>query len=162
MTGIPNLENGRVITYLVIVFRYSHDKTFKEMGSLALLFITTALIIFPSIHSLSISSSDVDPDSGKTYRLHHFKERKPFLSFRSRRQDPSFPHLLSMGYDMRPFHGDSQHVEKKDRKDSAEKNRWLLYSNYVGNGMYQKRGELQSPDFNTLRQYFRNRVWENL
>ena len=132
------------------------------MGSLALLFITIALIILPSIHSLSLSSNEVDPESGKTYRLHHFKERKPFLSFRSRRQDPSFPHLLSMGYDMRPFHGDSQDVEKKEHKDSAENNRWLLYSNYLGNGMYQKRGELQSPDFNTLRQYFRNQVWKNL
>ena len=141
------------------------------MGSLALLFITIALIIFPSIHSLTISpnerdlekvSNEVDRDSGKTYRLHHFKERKPFLSFRSRRQDPSFPHLLSMGYNMRPFHGDSQDVEKRERKNSADNNRWLLYSNYVGNGMYQKRGELQSPDFNTFRQYFRNRLWKNL
>ena len=141
------------------------------MGSLALLFITIALIIFPSIHSLSISSNERhlekvsnegDPDSGNTYRLHHFKERKPFLSFRSRRQDPSFPHLLSMGYNMRPFHGESQDVEKKEHKNSPENNRWLLWTNYVGNGMYQKRGDLQLPDFNTLRQYFRNRLWKNL
>ena len=113
----PNLENCRVITYLVIVFRYWFEKKFKEMGSLALLFITIALIILPSIHSLSLSSNEVDPESGKTYRLHHFKERKPFLSFRSRRQDPSFPHLLSMGYNMRPFHGESQDVEKRKPKD---------------------------------------------
>merc|ERR1719436_1840989 len=63
------------------------------------------------------SDNDGNPYQRKTFGLRHFKNRKPFLSFRDRRSNED----------------EEKRDEKRKETNLDNYNRWLLYTQYYNN-----------------------------
>ena len=100
---------------------------------------------FKNRHGSSNTVNSYERNNGGSLR--HFKQRKPFLSFRDRRGDD----LMSPEGDLLSVNSE----EKRDESPMDANNRWMFYTNYLNN---QKR----SNEDETYRQFFKNMLWNNL
>ena len=97
-------------------------------------------------------TEDDNPYPRKTFGLRHFKNRKPLLSFGSKR------------YDDTAWIGSLRNYGKKDdtKKYPEDYNRWSYYSQYYSNP-YQKRQTPLSPEEKEkYLHYFQNSLLSNL
>ena len=100
---------------------------------------------FKNRHGSSNNENSYERNYGGSLR--HFKQRKPFLSFRDRRGDD----LMSPEGDLLAVNSE----EKRDESPVDANNRWMFYTNYLLN---HKRSE----EDDNYRQYFKNLLWNNL
>ena len=105
-------------------------------------------------NELETLTDDDDPYPRKTFGLRHFKNRKPLLTFGSKRYDDTawIGSLRNWG----------KREDKKKDKTVEDYNRWLYYA-LMRQKIYQKRQTPLSPEeAEKYRHYFHNSLLSNI
>jgi hypothetical protein len=99
-------------------------------------------------------TDDDNPYPRKAFGLRHFKNRKPLLSFGTKRFDDT-----DWIGSMRAY---GKRADKKKGKSQEDYNRWSYYSQYYPNSYQKRPTPLNREEEAKYRQYFQNSLLSNM